>query len=369
MTDGRLHVFWHEAVLLHDTGAGLFEVEATPLVAEPEPHPETAHRLRNMKAILERGPLRETLVWREGRLADPEELALVHEPAYVKHIRELSAAGGGRLTPTTLVSPRSWDAARAAAGTALAACDAVLDGTAVRAFALVRPPGHHAQPAQADGYCLFNNVAVAAERARRGGVERVAILDWDVHHGNGSQEIFYRRRDVLTISIHMRHGSWGPSHPQTGSPLEVGVGEGAGFNVNVELPLGCGDAGYRKALEEVVVPIVDQFRPGLMLCAAGQDASQFDANGRMCVTVDGFYDLGRTARELADRHCGGRLVAVQEGGYGPTYAAYCLHGTLEGLLGASRQLPDPLAFLPDDPTRADEGIAAVRAALGRFWRA
>jgi acetoin utilization deacetylase AcuC-like enzyme len=363
-----LDVFWHGDVLLHDTGAGVFDQPASLLLAEQEPHPENALRLRNMKSFLERGPLAAHIRWREGRRAEPTELAPVHEPAYVESIRTLCEQGGGTLTPTTLVASGSWEAALAAAGTSLAATEAVLRGETELAFALVRPPGHHAQPAQADGYCLFDNVALAAELARARGVERVAVVDWDVHHGNGTQECFYGRADVLTISLHMPHGAWGPSHRQTGSASEVGRGEGAGFNVNVELPYGTGDRGYARALEEVVVPVVERFAPGLLVVACGQDASQLDPNGRQCLTMAGFRQLGATARQLADRHCGGRLVLVQEGGYAPSYAAFCLHATLEGVLGLGPSLEDPCAYLPEDALdRAGTAIAATRAALAPYW--
>ncbi|MGH3033071.1 MAG: hypothetical protein ACRDON_00760, partial [Gaiellaceae bacterium] len=202
----RLHVFWHDDALLHNTGSGVFEHPPSALMAEPELHPENAVRIRNMKSILERGPLAEHVGWREGRHASHEELELVHDPRYVESIREFCSHGGGTITWSTTVSERSWEAALAAAGTTIAAAEAVLAGEAQTAYALVRPPGHHAQPAQADGYCLFSNVALAAEHARRAGVERIAVLDWDVHHGNGTQECFYDRADVLTVSLHMRHG-------------------------------------------------------------------------------------------------------------------------------------------------------------------
>jgi acetoin utilization deacetylase AcuC-like enzyme len=362
-----LDVFWHPDVLLHDTGRGVFEGRPSPLLAEQEPHPESPLRLRNMKAILERGPVAELLRWREGRLARADELELVHEPRYVEQVRRACLAEE-RLTATTPVSARSFDAALAAAGTAIAATEAVVTGECLRAYALVRPPGHHAQRAQADGYCLFNNVALAAERARRLGVERVAVLDWDVHHGNGTQECFYERSDVLTISLHMRHGAWGPTHRQTGGPDETGRGPGAGYNVNVELPLGTGDAGYVLAMDEIVLPVLDRFEPDLLVIACGQDASQFDPNGRQAVTMAGFRRLGEAARAVAERHAQGRLVLVQEGGYAPTYAAFCLFATVEGVLGAPPQLPDPLAYLPDDPEPARAAIGATRAAIEGHWR-
>ena len=362
-----MDLFWHEDALRHDTGSGLFEQPASPLLDEPELHPENAVRIRNMKAILQRGPLAGHVRRREGRHADPEELRLVHDPAYVKSIREFCLGGGGVLTWSTPVSTGSWDAALAAAGTTLAACEAVLAGEAEIAYALVRPPGHHAQPAKADGYCLFNNVALAAEHARRSGVDRVAILDWDVHHGNGTQECFYERDDVLTVSLHMRHGAWSDAHPQTGAPDELGEGAGTGFNVNVELPPGTGDAGYLRAFEEIVAPVVDRFRPGLLLVACGQDANQFDPNGRQCVSMEGFRRLGEATRALAEGHTGGRVVLAQEGGYARTYSAFCLHATLAGLLGVESELEDPCAYLPDDPSHADRELASVTAALAPYW--
>jgi acetoin utilization deacetylase AcuC-like enzyme len=362
----ELAVFWHDDVLRHDTGSGLFEHAPSPLLAEGELHPENGLRVRNMKAILERGPLREHVRFGPGRHADPSELALVHDEEYIESVRAFCAAGGGLLTWSTPVMEASWDAARAAAGTALVASDAVLNGEAHVSYALVRPPGHHAQIRQADGYCLFNNVALAAELARRRGIERVAIVDWDVHHGNGTQDVFYERGDVLTVSLHMSHGAWGVSHPQTGAPDEVGSGDGAGANVNVDLPLGAGDGGYARAMEEIVVPIVDAFRPGLLLVAVGQDANQFDPNGRQSVSMDGFRRLGATARALAERHCDGRMVLVQEGGYARTYSSFCLHATLEGILGLEPTLEDPCAYLPDSVS-VDAALAGLRSALGRYW--
>ena len=361
-----IDLFWHDDVLRHDTGSGLFEQPPSPLLAEQELHPENAVRIRNMKAVLERGPLAERIRRREGRHATVEELELVHDTAYVESIRRFCREGG-ILTWSTPVGEGSWDAALAAAGTTLAACEAVLAGETDVAYALVRPPGHHAQPAQADGYCLFSNVALAAEHARRSGVGRVAILDWDVHHGNGTQECFYDRDDVLTVSLHMRHGAWSDAHPQTGAPDEVGRGAGEGFNVNLELPPGTGDGGYLRAFEQVVAPIVDAFAPGLVLVACGQDANQFDPNGRQCVSMEGFRRLGEATRALAAVHSAGRIVLGQEGGYARSYSAYCLHATLAGVLGAEPGLDDPCAYLPDDPGHADDAIASVREALRPYW--
>ena len=257
-----------------------------------------------------------------------------------------------------MLSSASWRPLLAAAGTSLAAVDLVVAGKAGVAYALVRPPGHHAGPSCADGYCFFNHAALAAERFRAAGVERLAIVDWDVHHGNGTQACFYERADVLTISVHMRHGSWGPSHPETGGVAESGAGPGAGHNVNVELRLGSGDGAYAEVFHRVVEPLLERYRPQALIGACGQDASTFDANGRMNVSMEGFHMIGESMRESAHRS-GAPLVLVQEGGYARTYAAYCLHATLEGVLGAGRLLADPIAYLPDHPAHASSDIDAV----------
>jgi acetoin utilization deacetylase AcuC-like enzyme len=235
----------------------VFEHPPSPLIEVPELHPENDVRIRNIRSCLREGPIAPRLRWREGRHATVDELETLHDPAYIEGVRTFCTAGGGTIAWSTVVSEGSWNAALSSAGSAITATEAVLDDECATAYALVRPPGHHAQPAMTDGYCLFSNTALAAEAARRRGIERIAIVDWDVHHGNGTQECFYGRRDVLTVSLHMPHGSWGPSHPQTGSALEAGIGDGEGFNVNVELPYGSGDAAYVAAMERVVAPIVD----------------------------------------------------------------------------------------------------------------
>jgi acetoin utilization deacetylase AcuC-like enzyme len=354
----EIEVFWHPAALEHDTGWGLWEAPPSELLEEQELHPENAARIVNMRSVLLRGPLAPRIGWRDGRLAELHELDSVHDPEYIASIRDACEAGGRRFGSTTVLSATSWPAVLASAGTTLAAADAVIADDVGIAYALVRPPGHHAGPSVADGYCFFNNVALAAKRFRAAGAERVAIVDWDVHHGNGTQACFYERDDVLTISLHMRHGSWGPSHPETGSPAESGAGTGAGHNVNIELRPGSGDGAYAEAFRRVVDPVLQRYRPDVLIGASGQDASAFDANGRMNVSMDGFHAIGESMGAIAE-DSGARLVLVQEGGYARTYAAYCLHATLEGLLGSDRLLADPLAYMPDDPAHAAADIDAV----------
>ncbi len=359
-----IDVVWHEACLGHDTGYGLFETEPPPWLAVPEIHVESNERILNMHSALVDGPLAGFVRPVDGRLATRKEIAAVHDPKYLEEI-ERACETRTWLTRTTVVAPGSFEAALGAAGSAMTACERVLDGATSAAYALVRPPGHHAGRATADGYCLFNNTALAADLAVRRGEERVAIIDWDVHHGNGTQSIFYDRGDVLTVSLHMDHGSWSPtSHPETGQVDERGQGDGLGANVNLPLPLGTGDEGYLAAFDRVVAPVVDRFSPSLILVACGQDASQFDPNGRQSVTVAGFRALGARVRELAARHTGGRVVLVQEGGYGRTYSSLCLAGTLEGVLGLEARTPDPVSFLPDVPGKAEAVIAGARRAHG-----
>jgi acetoin utilization deacetylase AcuC-like enzyme len=360
-----LHILWHDDALRHDTGRGVFEQPPSPLIAEHELHPENAIRLRNIRAVLQRAPLADRMQWHPGRHASLDELATFHDRDYIDAIHETIRHAPAWMpnTGSTIVSPGTWAAALAAAGTTLEAVDHVLDGATNLAYALVRPPGHHAQPTRADGYCFFNNAALAALRACARGVDRVAIIDWDVHHGNGTQEGFYHRADVLTISLHMDHRSWGPSHPQDGRPDEIGVGEGVGFNRNIPLPYGSGDQVYAAAMTRLVAPLIDDFGPGLIIVAAGQDASGFDPNGRMLLSMDGFRALGRAARRFADQHTGGRLLLVQEGGYARTYTGLCAYASVEGVLGCDDSpLDDPLGGYPEYPAAGFDALTAIEAA-------
>ena len=365
--DDKLLVYWDDRVLLNDTGMAFGEAPASPLLDIREKHVENADRILNMRSILQKGPVRDHLEWRDGRLASVEEIAAAHPQHFIDAVRTFINGGGGYIEANTVLSPNAWEPLLAAVGTSIEAADAVLRGEALRSYALVRPPGHHAQPEQAEGYGVFNHAAIMAERALASGMKRVVVIDWDVHHGNGTQEFFYERDDVLYISFHMRHGTWSPTHPQTGSPAEIGAGDGMGYNVNIELPLGSGDAAYVKAWRAIVEPIIVQYKPELIIVSSGQDASAYDPNGRACLTMNGFYRLGRLTRELAETFTGGRFVAVQEGGYHLSYAAYCLHATCEGFLAREPELEDPIGYLPDDPRHGDEGIALTQTYLSRFW--
>lgn len=240
-----------------------------------------------------------------------ERVEALHAPEYIERFRRAVDAGDSLLdTGDNPITADTWEAAWAAAATVLHTVDRALDGAAARAFAAVRPPGHHAERDQAMGFCFLNNAALAAEHARARGVERVAILDFDVHHGNGTQHLFAERADVFYASLHQF-----PFYPGTGAAGERGRGAGVGATRNVPLPAGTGDAAYEAALRHEILPEIEAFAPGLLILSAGFDAYEGDPLGGMRVTGAGFRRWGEILGELADRVAEGRVVAVLEGGY------------------------------------------------------
>ncbi len=275
-------------------------------------HPENPSRLVAVDAELERAGLVAGRADVPFGPADPAAIERVHDPRYVAALHDLATRGGGWVDADTMVAPDSVDVALLAAGAAVAAVDATLDGVAARAFALVRPPGHHATPARGMGFCLFNSVAVAAAHAVARGLERVLIVDWDVHHGNGTQDAFYATDRVLFCSVHQS-----PFYPGTGAADERGRGAGEGFTINVPLRAGKGDDDYRRVFDEAFLPAARRYRPELVLVSAGFDAHRADPLGGMRLTEEGFADLARRVIDLAEASAGGRLVAVLEGGYDP----------------------------------------------------
>ncbi|XP_016487473.1 histone deacetylase 8 isoform X1 [Nicotiana tabacum] len=360
--DNLIHVFWDEGMLKHDTGTGVFDTGMDPGFLDVlEKHPENADRVKNILSILKRGPISPFISWHHGRLALISELLSFHTQEYVNELIEADRNGGKEICGGTFLNPGSWDATLLAAGTTLSAMQHIIDGHGKFAYALVRPPGHHAQPTQADGYCFLNNAGLAVQLALDSGCRKVAVLDIDVHYGNGTADGFYRSDKVLTISLHMNHGSWGPSHPQSGTIDELGEGVGFGYNLNIPLPNGTGDEGYGYAVQHLVVPAIEKFEPDMMVLVVGQDSSAFDPNGRQCLTMEGCRDIGRTIRGMADKYSNGRLLIVQEGGYHVTYAAYCLHATLEGVLNVSEPLlSDPIAYYPEDASFPIKVIEAIK---------
>ena len=323
-------------------------------------HPESPARLQAILSLLEESGLCEKLVEVEARDAAAADLELVHSYELIAKVRGLAAEGGGWLDPDTYVVPRSYDAALRAAGGVLAAVDAVLAGDLDSAFCLVRPPGHHATPEKAMGFCLFNNLAIAAAHAlARGGLERVAIVDFDVHHGNGTQDAFYADPRVLYFSTHQY-----PFYPGSGYWAETGEGGGEGTTVNVPLPRGCGYEEYLRAYREVCAPVLRRFGPQLLLVSAGFDAHFADPLAQMLLSTRGYYEIATVLRELADELCEGRVVYALEGGYDHTALAWSVRACLDTLLG-NAFAEDPLGLGPRVPgPDIDVVLSAVKRAHG-----
>jgi acetoin utilization deacetylase AcuC-like enzyme len=321
----------------------------------PPGHPERVERADVFSGV--------ALRWRDRgglvvgpRPATVEDLLRVHGETYVDIIGA-TAGRAVRLDPDTYTSPESHEVALLAAGATLAAVDHALVARAP-AFALVRPPGHHAEREKAMGFCLFNNVAVAAAYARARGLARVGIVDFDVHHGNGTQWMFYDDPTVFYVSTHQF-----PYYPGTGAATEIGSGAGAGYTLNVPLEAGATDADFDLAFAELILPALEAFHPELLLVSAGFDAHHRDPLAAMRATTDGFAAIMGRLWLLATQLCEGRLIAVTEGGYDLAALAGCLEATIE-VLSAPAAVPEPMQ---GDHARARESIDIARAVLQPYW--
>jgi acetoin utilization deacetylase AcuC-like enzyme len=309
----------------------------------PREHPERPERLREIRARLTATDLERDGLRLPVRPADLDELGRVHKPGYLTGLERAIPDRRGWLDGDTYFCEDTWDAVLKAAGAAIDLTAAVLDGRASRGAALVRPPGHHATDSRAQGFCIVNNVAAAAASARASGASRVAIVDFDVHHGNGTEQIFYGDPDVLFMSVHQF-----PFYPGTGAPTDTGSGSGTGATINVGLPAGCGDADYRAVFDQVFAPAIERFCPDIILASAGFDAATADPLAQMKVSETGYRWIASRLVGLADAHAGGRLVAVLEGGYDLDGLAGGVVGMIEAMLGRpGLDLPDGDAALSE----------------------
>jgi acetoin utilization deacetylase AcuC-like enzyme len=336
---------WHERYMWHNTGraSGPFLSDASGWLEPDWRHAENSETKRRFRNLLEVSGLLDGLTRIDPRPATVEEVCRFHTPEYVDSVRELSAGAGGEgIDGATVIGKGSYEVALLSAGGVIAAVDAVLDGLVDNAYALVRPPGHHALPDAALGFCLFGNVAIAAHHARAArGLERVAIVDWDVHHGNGTQAAFYDDPSVLTISIHQDNCF----PPDSGHLEDAGEGAGEGFNINVPLPPGSGDGAYEATFERVVVPALERFRPQLIIIPSGLDASAMDPLARMMVSPRGYGRLAQIMVEAAARLCDGRLVLAHEGGYSAELVPFCGLAVMEALSGIETPVRDTILQL------------------------
>ncbi len=331
---------YHEAYMWHDPGRmRAFDPQLRRWMQawEHYENPDTKRRLHN---LLEFCDFTEQLAPLKPRAANYEQITRFHTPEYVERVREMSGADGGDAGEGAAFSHGGYEIALLAAGGTITAVDAVLDREVDNAYALARPPGHHAERDLGRGFCIFGNVAIAAMHALADrGLERIATIDWDVHHGNGTQQAFYDRNDVLTMSIHQEQ--WYPR--DSGGLDEVGEGAGEGYNINIPLPPGSGHGAYTAAIEQVAVPALQAFKPDLILVPSGFDGSMYDPLGRMMAYSETFREMTRLLLEAADQLCGGRLVLSHEGGYSPTYVPFCGLAVVEELSGRVSGAGDPMA--------------------------
>ena len=320
-------------------------------------HVENARRLVTALSYLKETGIKAKLTCLPPRPALVEELEMIHAPEYISYVKSKAEKGGGWLDPDTVMSPKSYEAALYAAGGLMVAVEAVMNGEVDNAFALVRPPGHHAIYDRAMGFCIFNNMAIATKFAlSRFSLKRVLIADFDVHHGNGTQDAFYADPKVLYFSTHQY-----PFYPGTGWMDETGTGEGEGTTVNFPMAAGWGDEEYLRAFNEVLVPVARRFQPQLILVSAGFDAHWADQLAMMRVTITGFAQMVMILKNLAAELCQGRLIFTLEGGYNLQVVASSIKAVFDVLLGNS-EIDDPLgkASMARKPEGFDEHIEAIK---------
>ena len=352
---------WDESYFWHNAGGGALFEPAGGYIQEngSVESPESKRRVIN---LLERSGLIDKLVKIRPIPATHEQLRYFHTKRHIENVKQLSETGGGDCGDSAIVGRGSYEIAKLSVGGAIQAVKTVVEsGTIDTAYVLTRPPGHHAESDQGMGFCIFNNIVIAAKYAQKElGIRKIVILDWDAHHGNGTEDAFYEDDSVLFISLHQD----GLEPIGRGNKEDTGKDRGKGFTINIPLHAGSGDAVYKYAFEQIIIPAIEDFAPELILVSTGQDGSIFDPLARMMLSAEGYRYMTGAVKKLADKYAKGRMVCLHEGGYCPAYVPFCTHAIVEELSGIATDVKDPFIYamagttykelLPHQKERVDE---------------
>ncbi|KXH84148.1 acetoin utilization protein [Sporosarcina sp. HYO08] len=367
----RTAYIYDESYFWHNTGHGALFIPAGGYV-EPDSYVESPESKRRVKNLLDRCGLIKELDVINPRHASKEEIGYYHTPEYINKIKSLSDSGGGDAGDSyTPFGKGSYEIASLSAGGAITGVDVVMEGRVKNAYVMSRPAGHHAEADCGRGFCIFNNVVIAAEHARKKyGINRIMILDWDVHHGNGTESAFYNDPNTLFVSLHQEYNF--PS--DRGFAEHIGEEAGIGYNVNIPLHPGTSNAGYIYAFEKLIVPIANRFKPELIIVSAGQDASIYDPLSRMMVTTKGYKEMTEIVKGIANRHCNGKLVFCHEGGYSTAYVPFCTLSIIESLSEIDSGVEDPFGIFHANMPVIDrlmdhqkESVDKVVELLSPYW--
>ncbi|MFN4154359.1 MAG: class II histone deacetylase [Paracoccaceae bacterium] len=364
MTTSRPSFHFHERTLWFSAGLSALVMPVGGWVQPPAGagHADSPEPKRRLWSLMQVSGLAGAFDAIASPPAPLDALRAIHPDSYLDPFKALSDAGGGALHPTAPFGPDAWDIACLSAGQVLGAVMEVASGARRRAYAISRPSGHHCLPDMPMGFCLLANVAIAVRAAQSAGMGRIAVLDWDVHHGNGTEACFLADPTVLTLSLH-QEACFPPG--AAGRANVTGTGAGTGFNLNVPLWPGAGHASYMAAMEHIILPALRDFAPDMLIVVNGLDANAVDPMARMLLHSESFRAMTRQVIDFAESHCDGRIVVVQEGGYADAYVPFCAHAVLEELAGQYSAVEDPFLDLVRAQQPGAEFEAAHRAALAR----